>query len=104
MTSTTFSNDEKKMLYSTVLEVGLAVMRASDSGFQGSVAELNAMVNAPLELAQQFANNSVIQAILPVDEPTDTAPDTENHDSEWIDEGATEIKVDALTMCQDAAD
>jgi hypothetical protein len=101
---TTFTPDEQKMLYSTALEVGLAVMRASESGFQGTVAELDAMINAPLDLAREYPNNSIIQSILPNEEEPGaeaSAPDTE--DGEWVEETAREVERDALIMCRDAA-
>ena len=54
--------------------VGLDVMKAASSGVEGTIDEMNAMVNAPYEMAARFPNNALLRAIMP---PLPTEEDLE---------------------------
>lgn len=55
----------KELLWGAALQVGLDVLKAASSGVEGTIDEMNAMVNAPYEMAAQFPNNGLLHAIMP---------------------------------------
>ncbi|MFN8473182.1 MAG: hypothetical protein U0822_13420 [Anaerolineae bacterium] len=118
--------DDKEFLFQTVLQIGLAVMTASPSGLEGTFDETETMVEAPVQLAKNFPNSTLIQSILEqnrggeedvVDEDEEETTEeagedveaSEGEEEETADEpdrpeGPDQILAEAVTMCRQAAD
>lgn len=71
----------KAQLWGAATQVGLDVMKAASSGVEGTIREMNAMLNAPYELSARFPANRLIHGSmppLPTEEDIDVKVDEEN--------------------------
>lgn len=101
------TEETKDHLWGAALQVGLDVMKAASSGVEGTIDEMNAMVNAPYEMAARFPHNALLHAIMPPP-PTEADLDVEvNEDTEppppdmSQEKGQPQIHADTLTMMRD---
>ncbi len=101
------TDEIKEQLWGAALQVGLDVMKAASSGVEGTIDEMNAMVNAPYEMAARFPNNALLRAIMP---PLPTEEDLEvevNEETEppppdmSQEKGQPQIHADTLMMMRD---
>lgn len=96
---------DKDFLFQTVLQVGLAVMTASPSGVEGTFLETETMVQAPTELAKNFPNSALIQAILAANKGgEEDVVDEAGKPASNRAEAPDEILVETLTMCRRTAE
>ncbi len=98
-----YTDEEKRVLYGAAMQVGLAVMTASSSGFEGTVHEFQTMLAAPRAAAAAFPNNGLIQAILSEEARSGAGESRPTSDEDDLPKNDTQIQTETVDACQAAA-